>query len=71
MAQKTYIVRFQDIVVQRTRFIIFDGFQSMALSAPSVFEYANITRGKALDEVRSSRQRGYNPLGIRAGFTNP
>jgi hypothetical protein len=57
VAQKTYILRFQDIAVQRAGFIIFDGFQSMVLSALSVFEYANITRGKALYEVRSSRQR--------------
>jgi transcriptional regulator GlxA family with amidase domain len=44
--------------MQRTGFIIFDGFQSMVLSALSVFEYANIARGKALYDLHMLSEKG-------------
>ena len=37
--------------MQRTGFIIFDGFQSMSLAALSVFGSANYTLGRPLYEM--------------------
>jgi transcriptional regulator GlxA family with amidase domain len=44
--------------MQRTGFIIFDGFQSMNLAALSVFEYANHTHGKPLYEMYMISENG-------------
>jgi transcriptional regulator GlxA family with amidase domain len=44
--------------VQRTGFIIFDGFQSMVLAALSVFEYANHTLGKPLYDLSMISEKG-------------
>jgi transcriptional regulator GlxA family with amidase domain len=33
-------------------FVVFEGFQSMALAAMPVFEYANFSAGEALYDVR-------------------
>jgi transcriptional regulator GlxA family with amidase domain len=58
MSQRTYKVRFQDISRKAPNmpalsvaFIVFDGFQSMSLSALPVFEYANATAGEAVYET--------------------
>jgi transcriptional regulator GlxA family with amidase domain len=39
-------------------FVVFDGFQSMALAAMPVFEYANFSAGEALYEVRVLSEDG-------------
>ena len=44
--------------MQRTGFIIFDGFQSMTLAPLSVFEYANYTLGKPLYEIYMISENG-------------
>jgi transcriptional regulator GlxA family with amidase domain len=44
--------------MQRTGFIIFDGFQSMNLAALSVFEYANYTLGKPIYEMYMISENG-------------
>jgi transcriptional regulator GlxA family with amidase domain len=44
--------------MQRTGFIIFDGFQSMNLAGLSVFEYANHTASKPLYDMRMISENG-------------
>ena len=44
--------------MQRTGFIIFDGFQSMNLAALSVFGTANYTLGKPLYEMYMISENG-------------
>jgi transcriptional regulator GlxA family with amidase domain len=41
-------------------FVVFEGFQSMALAAMSVFEYANFSAGETLYDVRVLSENGHN-----------
>ncbi|MDR9754983.1 GlxA family transcriptional regulator [Pseudomonas sp. SZMC_28357] len=41
-------------------FVVFDGFQSLALAAMSVFEYANFSAGQTLYDVRVLSEDGRN-----------
>lgn len=49
-------------------FVVFDGFQSMALAAMSVFEYANFSAGEALYDVRVLSEEG-RPLRASGGLS--
>jgi transcriptional regulator GlxA family with amidase domain len=74
----TFKVRFSDIgfegtIMTSVAFVVFEGFQSMALAAMPVFEYANFSAGEALYEVsvisedgRSLRASGGLSVGTQA-----
>jgi len=75
----TFKVRFSDMTVLRASamtsvaFVVFEGFQSMALAAMPVFEYANFSAGEALYDVsvisedgRTLRASGGLSVGTKA-----
>ncbi|MCK8669399.1 GlxA family transcriptional regulator [Pseudomonas azerbaijanoccidens] len=49
-------------------FVVFEGFQSMALAAMPVFEYANFSAGEALYDVRVLSEEGH-PLRASGGLS--
>jgi transcriptional regulator GlxA family with amidase domain len=49
-------------------FVVFEGFQSMALAAMPVFEYANFSAGEALYDVRVVSEEGH-PLRASGGLS--
>jgi transcriptional regulator GlxA family with amidase domain len=49
-------------------FVVFEGFQSMALAAMPVFEYANFSAGEALYDVRVLSEKGH-PLRASGGLS--
>ena len=49
-------------------FVVFEGFQSMALAAMPVFEYANFSAGEALYDVRVLSEEG-QPLRASGGLS--
>ena len=44
--------------MQRIGFVVFEGFQTMSIAALSVFEYANVMRGKPLYEIHTISEHG-------------
>jgi transcriptional regulator GlxA family with amidase domain len=51
-------IRFEDLTMISVAFVVFEGFQSMALAAMPVFEYANFSAGQALYDVRVLSEDG-------------
>jgi transcriptional regulator GlxA family with amidase domain len=51
-------IRFEDLTMISVAFVVFEGFQSMALAAMPVFEYANFSAGEALYDVRVLSEDG-------------
>lgn len=42
----------------RIAFVVFEGFQTMSIAALSVFEYANVTRGRPIYDIRTVSEHG-------------
>ncbi len=59
----TFKVRFPDMQLEDfdmtgVAFVVFEGFQSMALAAMPVFEYANFSAGETLYDVSVVSEKG-------------
>jgi len=44
--------------MHRIGFVVFEGFQTMSIAALSVFEYANVMKGKAIYEIHTISEHG-------------